>query len=189
MAFCGLIEGQNAIGTRVAGASSAYTVWFIKLNQDQDLLDVEHVLKSNYSKGGQVYLIDIEDGKYAMVGVQVSISHNDYRFYFDKDLVMRTIVEIDEGEFVFTGTWDFTMGSRIGKENKGDAVQQHFFELISGDIKKLSFGNQLLKRLYHFNGGFKDFQRNAQQVDDFKKKALKHFKKARLWLEKIMLIQ
>jgi len=195
--YCGVIKGQNnAIGAKVRfSIKNASTIWFIKLNKDQDLLDVESVIQSDYNKGGQVYLTGILDGVYAMVAARYYIYDENYttRTYytthFNEDLILRSIVEVDSGEFVFTGKWIVKMRTMYGKKNKGDEVSQHFFKMLTGDIKKSSWGVQVLSGEYHSWGEFKDFQRSATIVNDFKTKALRHYRKENIWVDKIKTIQ
>lgn len=187
--YSGVIIAQNAIGTMVQLTTyRASTIWFVKLDKDQDLLDVDSVIKSNYNKGGQVYLTNIKDGKYAMVAAQFEAMGR-RTTYFNKDLILQSIVEVDSDEFLFTGKWIVKLRTMVGKEKKGDEISQHFFKILTGNIKKTSLGNQLLSGKSHYRGEFKDFQRSAQIIYDFKERALRHYKKEKLWYDKIKEIQ
>jgi len=184
--YCGAIKGQNSVGVIFSTAGTRCSeVWFIKLNEDQDLLDVEYVIKSKFHKGSQVYLTDIKDGKYAMVASMFYMNGADYTTYFDEDLIRRTIFKVDSGKFFFLGKWVVKSLSMVGKEKKGDEVSQHFFNMIGGEIRNASFGKMFTSGNVHYRGEFKNVEISAELIKDFKQRALKHYRKDTLMYNKI----
>jgi hypothetical protein len=152
-------RGSIGIEVKTLGVFSeprswAYEVYFLRIDSQGDDEERQSLLISNFQLYGQVYLLNVEPGRYVAVGARIV----DVKWpigsikvpppiSFPDELVAQTEVTVDAGKLTFIGKF-------VGKPQKVKSLKEpptpremHFFELVGEETsspKKIF----LLKRIH-----------------------------------------
>ncbi|MCP3940029.1 MAG: hypothetical protein GY710_00910 [Desulfobacteraceae bacterium] len=121
-------------------------VFFIRLDDENDSLQKQKVITSNYNKtplmvGFQMdnidsFCLNLEPGIYAAVAAKgVGANSNvKYYIYFPEEMIKKTIVNLKQNSMRYLGEFDFEDVSYKNQMNNPDKVQFYYFAsgLIDG---------------------------------------------------------
>lgn len=85
-------------------------------------------MRSSYSKGGRVYILNALPGEYAIVGTYFTTMTDRFTSYLSKDSIEKTKFKVREGEFTFIG--ELLVDTSAGL-NGADTMQIIYSNLIS----------------------------------------------------------
>jgi hypothetical protein len=128
------VNGAGAIA--LMSAETPDQIIFVRLSGD-GLLG-EELVRSNFSAGDRIYLLNAAPGTYAAVASTKSMpspfaygSPGTRTTYFPRDMVALTKVEVRKGELVFMGRFDVLLKSPISGDNEPDDLQSHYRQIIT----------------------------------------------------------
>ena len=136
-----LSEKSSAIGLTVefvppAGAifdHSFEAVIFIRLHEDggYDYTASSLPIPSNFSRGGQIFLLNAKPGRYAVIighhTTQIQSITFLFATYFPEEILKVSEVEIPPNKFVFMGKYKIDLS--LSRKNM-DSMQSYFFHLL-----------------------------------------------------------
>lgn len=108
----------------IFGSQSIDMVYFIRLENDQDLYNAEYCIQSNYKAGDQVYLLNAKPGRYSVVGCNriqsgtVYTSSSEYTTIFSKEIIELAQIFVPEGEMVFMGEYIIDQSIDINEDDE-----------------------------------------------------------------------
>jgi len=89
-------------------SSSPDDVYFVKIDGEGSLHH-QQIVRSNYSKGGRVYLLNAQPGRYVAIAASFlrpsGSTGSRFTTHFLKELVQQTEVTVRENELVFMGSY------------------------------------------------------------------------------------
>lgn len=183
---------------KLFGSNEANVVYFIKLDEEGDVaaqdyfVQSNHLLQSNYADDGQIYLLNAEPGRYAVVavfhatdapaaapsetsggGVSVTIDLNDpgelkFFTFLSKDVIQLTEVTVAPGVIVFMG--DYVIDQSWSLKDADD-TQSYYFNLIVPDAKT-GFLSKAFSGKDYSKGSLHKRQRDSQAEMNFLIEAL-----------------
>jgi hypothetical protein len=106
-------------------------VYFIKMDNDEDLYTQGNFIRSNYAKHGQIYLLNVKPGRYAAVACYIKkrvTMITEYTTFFPKELVKLTEVTVAPGTTAFMG--EYVIDMSLGLEDADDC-QRHYCQIIA----------------------------------------------------------
>lgn len=139
------VESRSEPGRATSAADAVY---FVRLESGTELGRTRKVLRSNFSKGDRVYLLNAKPGRYAVVAASETVlreaSRRDgdsdrfrtvetldnfrvFTSYFDTPLIQGTEVEVAPGAFAVLGRFLVQVRGAI---EDGDALQVHFHRVV-----------------------------------------------------------
>ncbi|UCD84511.1 MAG: hypothetical protein JSU92_14790 [Deltaproteobacteria bacterium] len=166
-------------------SNKASWVYFIKLDEKSDSYTCDHVIQSNFAKAGQIYLLNAEPGRYAVVAscqkqTPIAQPSHTYTTFFPKELIKLTEVTVVPEEISFMGK--YIVKHYVGLKNADDA-QLHYARLITPNVKSgmlsRAFSGKTICR-----GTLLKENRDKQAEIKFLNKALKHLKGTN-WVDSI----
>jgi hypothetical protein len=130
----------GSIGVTVKASWKATNVYFVYLEDDKDAWTAEFVIRSNYRKKKQVYLLNAKPGRYVAVAASFGGEGSSFgerwvsggpepevsEAFFSMETILLTEVTVGPGQMVFMG--DFLVDLEI---SSADEVQAHYDRLIS----------------------------------------------------------
>jgi len=154
-------------------------VYFIKLHEDLGNLEIDSVIQTNFQMDNQIYLTDIEPGKYAIVAIRKEkVTPNygltDLTTFFSKELIKENTVTVDSNDFVYMGNFSVTTKMMVSNK-KYDEAQLHYFKLISGIKRVPPYMLQISLDTWFYRAGLENINIKFNDKRDFYLKALKHF--------------
>jgi hypothetical protein len=168
------------------------SVYFVKLNDDDNLLTQTQIKRSNYSTGYGGIVINAEPGKYVAIAAHFNDGtkekREDFYLFFPKDVIKLTKIEIKHGMVGYMGHIKIDQQPVFGLSNKAnnfDDVQSHFYKLICPfDDDELSPALKFIlsSRPRYTNGKLISYENNK---DNFIKNQKKYFEKTK-WYNKII---
>lgn len=142
---------------------------------------------SNYAKEGRIYWLDAPPGEYVAVATSFRLfaDPNNYITYFPEEIIQKTRVRVEKGQFVYLG--DFTLDMDLGLcPDKADASQLRYAEQFAPGTAKCGFlkiigekfastpmifiGNQAYAAGggdYHYRGTIRLFERSDVLQSEF----------------------
>lgn len=109
-------RGGIGVTIRVKGPTplsvsfNASEAFFVRVEEDADILRAARVLTGRFSERNQVYLLNVEPGKYVVVGasyvpgkVGTSTFRQRNNVYFNKEMIPATAVTVEAGRIAFMG--------------------------------------------------------------------------------------
>ena len=174
-------------------SNNADMVYFIKIDEEGDLYNQERFIRSNYLKGGQVYFLNVEPGRYAAVacyqvksvpkmnpytGHMSGTTESEYTTFFPEELIKLTEVLVEAGTIQFMGT--YVVDQNLGFQ-EADNAQLHYFQLIAPGAYFEPVTTMLLSMItghgkYCYAGSLHEEHCDKQDEIEFLTNALKHFK-------------
>ncbi len=132
---------------------SAVQVYFVRLDEGVDMFSSDNVIRSNFSREKQLYLLNCQPGRYVAVGAELFYGGDNTRriVYFEIDLISKTEVVVEADEMAFMGDFFVDLNWKI--DRYADKAQSHYFRLldpIGADIG-LQFDIGLQVRMYAMN--------------------------------------
>ncbi len=174
---------------KLFGSSKVDAVYFIKLDELDSTAAASYqvqsnqIMQSNYSKGGQMYLLNAVPGRYAVVAVFDSKSYPstlsaprevEYTTFFSKDLIKLTEVTVTPRSIVFMG--DYVVDQSLGLK-EADEAQSYYFNLIvpggSSGLLGMAFSGK-----NYYKGSLHEHKRDPQTEMNFFIKAQEHLQEA-----------
>jgi hypothetical protein len=118
----------------IFGAECADMVYFIKVNDVEDLGSAEYCIQSNYKKGDQIYLLNAKPGRYSVVASYLVKSTPlaptvKYTTIFAKDIIELAQKDVQPGKMVFMGEYIINQSSGISDD--ADDAQLHYIQIIA----------------------------------------------------------
>jgi hypothetical protein len=180
--------GRGVIGVKVkvfppaqTGWSTADVVYFVRVVKDSDRFGAEGVIRSNYVKGGQVYLLNANPGRYVAVGCEfvLGTAGDIGKAVFSKADILRSEVEVTAGGVVFMGA----IAAESSTNTHGsDQAQAHYLRIIDPAAPKKGSMARAFSGVYPYTAVFTSIVSDQAAAKAFWNKAIaKHFKYARSW--------
>ncbi|MCP4591696.1 MAG: hypothetical protein GY842_13230 [bacterium] len=163
-------EGRGAIGVSLQGRSKrafAVQAYFVRVGDGEDPFSAENVIFSNYSRNGQIYLLNAKPGRYFAVAAKrcyvqfninimintgssnVSGTPMERRVYFSEEMILQTETIVSPGTLTFMGEYEVNTSTRKKKKPFG-RVQAHYHQLISpGVVGRRSSAGALARQEEH----------------------------------------
>lgn len=156
-------------------------MYFIKVDKEEDLYTQGNFIRSDYSKGGQVYLLNAEPGRYAAVGCYMKgggIKWVEYTTFFPEELIKLTEVAVAPGTIAFMG--EYVVDQSVGLKDADDC-QLHYLQLIApgaltGPIESGVLAAILGHGDYYYKGSIHEEHCDREAEIRFLTTALEHFK-------------
>jgi hypothetical protein len=168
-------------------------VYFIKVDEGEDLYTQGTLIQSNYTKGGQIYLLNAKPGRYAVVaivdfkkmiipassapssGFSISFTpRSDYSYttFLPKNVIKLTEVTVAPGTIAFAGK--YVVNANMGFEDADDA-QLHYFQLVAPGAK-IDFISMGFSGRIYYRGSLHMEHRDKQAENEFLNNALENLK-------------
>jgi hypothetical protein len=156
-------------------------VYFIKVDEGGDLYNQGKFIRSNYTTGGQVYLINAKPGRYAAVACyekkKSQLMVGEYTTLFPKELIKLTEVLVAPGKIAFMG--DYVVDQSVGLKG-ADSSQRHYCQVIEPGANVDVLTMTLMPVLtghgnYFYKGTLHEKHCDTDAEIRFLTNALKHF--------------
>jgi len=161
---------------QVLGDKSVDQVFFIKLDEEEDLYSHQgYIIRSNYSKDGQIYLLNAKPGRYAVVGSFHEIyypMHYKNHLIFSKKLIKLTEMTVAQGKIAVMG--EYVVKASIGFDDADDA-QKHYLSLIAPGAK-IGIADMMWTLKGYYRSSLHKDNSSSQAEIEFLSKAKNHFK-------------
>jgi len=126
--------------TMLSVSSHATAAFFVKAGESTDVFHSTEFLPSNYAEDDQVYLLNVEPGKYVLIGAFTPKQEGapnapelpSANTYFDQATIKATEVTVEAGRFAFMG--DIVAKTSTGMGHADDA-QNFYGDLIGRGMK------------------------------------------------------
>ena len=125
---CGSIGLTVRAARRVGRRTWAEEVFFVRIEEGQEGFAATELIPSSHSSNQQVYLLNVEPGRYVAVAAVFSLSEG-ATAYFSTALIDATEVDVTPSEMAFMG--EFHVRNSSVKERKADPAQAHYFRLLN----------------------------------------------------------
>ena len=173
--------------TAVSAPSHASEVFFVKVEEDGDMLRATEIIPSNYTSKKQVFLLNAEPGRYVAVAafVEADVSLPSSNVYFAGEMIPGTEVSLKAGQAVFMGK--IVVKVKAGMK-KADEAQAHYAKLIGSGIGFAEGEHSSFIAISHITRAaeFKELAKDVNIERDFWARAAdKAFKSAPLWQETV----
>jgi hypothetical protein len=171
-------------GTITGGVAD--TVYFVRAEKAAEAFGAESVIVSNFNKGGNVYLLNAEPGRYVAIGAEFLNAGLTTRtvVVFTKADLAQTEVEVRAGSVAFMGEIK-AFGSM--KQRELDPAQANSLNIILAHSKTLGAMDRVLNPNFAFPGVIKSVERGEAADSDFWNSAsFNHFKYEPAWKSRIM---
>ncbi|MCG6191523.1 hypothetical protein [Maribellus maritimus] len=160
-------------------AENADRIYFIKLQEDTNNLKVDSVIQSNFQMDNQIYLTDINPGKYAIVAIGKKkilpiYGLTELTTFFSKELVKENIVTVDSNDFVYMGNYSLTTKMMVSNK-KSDDIQLHYFKLITGNESVPRYMRQVSLDTWFYKATPENLKIEMTDKHNFLMEALNHF--------------
>ncbi len=136
-------------------------VFFIRLDDENDSLKKQQIIKSNYNKEPVMvsfqmdnidsFCFNLEPGTYAAIA-STGVGANSgvrYFIYFPEEMIRKTVVNLKENSIIYLGEFDFEDVSYTNQMKDADEFQLYYFN--SGLIDGVSGPNKPQKISWHRN--------------------------------------
>jgi hypothetical protein len=112
------------------GWSAADVVYFVRIEKDSDRFAASSVIRSNFIKGGHIYLLNALPGRYAVVGCEfvLGTAGDIGRAVFSQADILRSEVDVAAGGVVYMGAIDAESST---KTQGADLAQAHYLQVIA----------------------------------------------------------
>ena len=124
--------------------------YFVKLAEGTDAAKQPVLLRSNFTEGGVMYLLDAEPGRYAAVACYGRGEGREWTAYFPEDLILASAKDVPEGKAVLLGSFEMDLRPIT---TTGDEAQHHYFQLLWPNWNEKSPALKLFVRDNHAWGG------------------------------------
>lgn len=172
------IEGKPPAGF---GKMTGVQVSFVRVQDDEDILNAEYVITSNYSRNGQVYLLNARPGRYVAVATQFARRVGfDYHAFFSMDMIPQTEITVSAGEMVFMGSFSVNTSTKM---SEADAAQSHYFRLVLPTEATQGFaGRTFLGGISAYTATLSEVSKDAAGEEDFWSDAQRRvFRRQPIW--------
>lgn len=128
-----IVRSASPIGG-LFGSTANDRVYFIRLENDEDLYSAGYYIQSNHLDGDQIYLINVKPGRYSAVACYykqsgtVYTSAFEYTTIFSKELIELTQIFVPEDKMTFMGEYIIDQSIDI---DETDEAQVHYVQLIA----------------------------------------------------------
>lgn len=111
------------------GWSAADVVYFVRIEKDSDRFAAPSVIRSNFIKGGHIYLLNTPPGRYAIVGCEfvLGTAGDIGRAAFSQADILRSEVDVAAGGVVYMGAIEAESSE---KTQNADSAQRHYLGVI-----------------------------------------------------------
>ncbi len=149
------------------------TVYFVKLDENDENNLGNKIIPTNYIRGDYAYLINVKPGKYAAVASFFTQTDNSYNSFYDAAIIKSTIIDVGPNQIVFVG--------KLKIENQQKNLYQNIEQ--NGDKAQLHYYNLLKTFMYgvFYCGKYKTIEHTKELESDFLAKTKVYFKDSE-WL-------
>jgi hypothetical protein len=160
----------------------ASKVYFVKAEENEDLYSQENFIESTYAKGGQVYLLNAEPGRYAAVACYKKkvggMRKDEYTIFFPKELIKLTEVTVAPGMVAFMGKYVVDSSTSF---KYADPCEFHYLQVIAPAAVTGIKGSVAMSLLtghgeYYYKGSLHEEHCDKDTEIRFVNNALNHFK-------------
>ncbi len=121
---------------KILYSSNPETVYLVKLNENDIIISDSMILISNFNYGSQLYLLDVEPGRYIVFAAFEEIIRqqnngdtftNYSTYYFPEAMMKLTDATVKKGDIIYLGSYtvDVPFSLSYGL-NKPDETQSHY---------------------------------------------------------------
>lgn len=143
-------EQSSAIGISVEvrapvkmfGSPTQQNVYFVRLDEGSGSYKHTQLIKKNYSRGNQFYLLNAEPGRYVAVA---SYDRPGFNKYFPSEVIKLTEVFVTPGTIAFMG--DYIMDSSVGLKG-ADKLQHYYADLLDPYKKYFGMGTGIVLAMF-----------------------------------------
>jgi hypothetical protein len=139
------------------------------------------VIRSNFVKGGHIYLLNAEPGRYVAVGCEfvLGTAGDVGRAAFSKADIAQSEVEVTAGGVVFMGA---IVAESSTKTQASDPVQAHYLSLIGSAASSQGSMARAFSGVFDYTATFTSVVRDPAAAKAFWNRAIaKHFKYEPAW--------
>jgi len=175
----------KAIPPAKIGKMTAVQVHFVRVQNEEDILNAEYVIASNYSRKDQVYLLNAKPGRYVAVAAEFKKSTGfEYHAFFAEDMIPQTEVTVTAGEMIFMGEYPLNTSTKM---TEGDAAQTHYYQMILPSTSRQGFMSRtLFGGVAPYVSTLKESSRDTDTEKEFWSRAqMKVFKKEPVWQARV----
>ncbi len=156
---------------------TAKRVYLIRVDEEEDLFNRQSFIMSNYTKGNQIYILNVKPGRYAAVAcykrqVTPMAPTTEYTTFFSEELIKLTEVTVEPGSIAFMGK--YIIDTSVGMKDADDA-QLNYFQLIMPDAAGGYLGMAFSMANY-YRGYIKEIKRDKKIELEFLTNAQYHLK-------------
>lgn len=158
---------------------NADKVYFIKLSEDSTIEETKRLFRSNFTMDNQIYLTDVEPGKYTIVAlgkekVLPIYGLTELTTFLSEALIKESVVTVDSNDFVYMG--NYSLSTKMMTSNKkSDNIQMHYFRIISGRKRVPRYMRQIFLDSWYYRAALENTEINRSSKNDFYMKALEYF--------------
>jgi hypothetical protein len=159
-------------------SGNAEMVYFVKVNEEEDLYYAGHYIQSRFSENDQVYLLNAKPGRYAAVACLVRevvpmTPSKERTTFFSKEVIKLTEVEVPPGTIKFMGQY---VVNQVVSFEEADDAQINYFQLIAPGAKTGVSGALLSPGKYYHPGSLHEKKFDKEAEITFLNNALLHLK-------------
>jgi hypothetical protein len=159
------------------GWSAADVVYFVRIEKDSDRFGASSVIRSNFIKGGHIYLLNALPGRYAVVGCEfvLGTAGDVGRAAFSQADILRSEADVTAGGVVYMGAIEAESST---KTQEADPAQAHYLRVIGSTApSRKGFAGS-----FDYTAEFTRLVRDPAAARAFWNRAIsKHFKREPAW--------
>jgi hypothetical protein len=107
-------------------------VYFVRLEEREDILKQDRFIYSDASSNGYVYLMNTQPGRYAAVAFSLPVGDFSWDLYLlPKALIQQTVTTVAPGTIGYLG--DYTLGVSGMLKVGINSIENHYASLLSGE--------------------------------------------------------
>jgi hypothetical protein len=159
------------------GWSAADVVYFVRIEKDSDRFAAASLIRSNFIKGGHIYLLNAEPGRYAIVGCEfvLGTAGDIGRAAFSQADILRTEVEVAPGGVVYMGAIEAESSE---KTQNADSAQRHYLSAIGSAAPH----RRAIAGIFDYTAVITRLVNDQPAAKAFWNRAIaKHFKREQAW--------
>jgi hypothetical protein len=109
-------------------------VYFVRLEEREDILKQDRFIYSDASSNGYVYLMNTQPGRYAAVAFSLPAPASEFSrdlYLLPKALIQQTVTTVAPGTIGYLG--DYSLGVSGMLKVGSDSIENHYASLLSGE--------------------------------------------------------
>jgi len=126
------------------GPSRIGRVYFVRLEEREEILKQDRFIRSDTSSNDYVYLMNAQPGRYAAVAFSLPAGELSWDLYLlQKALIQQTVTTVAPGTIGYLGEFILLRGLGMRKVG-GDSIQNHYASILSGEYLNNVYVAELL---------------------------------------------